>query len=450
MPLTVLGTHDVQTLLMSLTSDEVRKLQESLGEALKEYSVGNQNSGSSSGHQPKGVTIPRKNGSTTVFLPASTGSSLGIKILSVADTPSKTGSEREPRHQRRFSASEYSMPVPISLDSKEDIAPLTSEVGKASLAPSQNNTTRRTQSRPPNSRGQSRSDQDTGAITPPGSLTLLDRTGSPFGLINAQEFTPFRTALTSLMLFHRREKVSTITVFGAGRQAYWHIRLALLLRYHDVKRVNIINRSFQRATELVRKLSGADHEGWRMHVKFSALSREFEEYDRLLQECLSKSDVIFCCTPSLEPLFPAEMLTDSDARRKGRFISAIGSYRPDMVELDPEFITHTLKPSRHHHLRHPPHGGVVVVDSLETCIKSAGEIIMAELKSRQLVEVGELLMLKDVEKGGHSPDKKLVKWLSKGNVIYKCVGLQLIDLVVGGDIIRLARERRVGTTLPEF
>lgn len=252
------------------------------------------------------------------------------------------------------------------------------------------------------------------------------------------------------MMFRRRQKISTITVFGAGRQAYWHIRLALLLRCNDIKRVNIINRSFERATELLQKFYAADHADWRQHVKFSAFSRDFVEYDRLLRESVSKADVIFCCTPSVEPLFDADVLTDSDGRRKGRFISAIGSYRPNMTELDPELITQTLKPPSHSHHKHPPHGGVVVVDSLEAS-KAAGEIVMSGLKPRQLVEIGELLMVRDAtEERGNAPDKGLVEWLSKGNVIYKCVGLGLMDLVVGGDIIKLARERGVGTTISEF
>jgi len=43
-----------------------------------------------------------------------------------------------------------------------------------------------------------------------------------------------------------------------------------------------------------------------------------------------------------------------------------------------------------------------------------------------------------------------LKWLTNGNVIYKSVGLGLMDLVVGGDLIRLARERDIGTTIVDF
>lgn len=87
-------------------------------------------------------------------------------------------------------------------------------------------------------------------------------------------------------------------------------------------------------------------------------------------------------------------------------------------------------------------------------MKEAGEIIQAKLRPDNLVEVGELIMvkraaMKEVELGGEG-EKGLHEWLVKGNVIYKSVGLGLMDLVVGGDLIMLARERGIGTTIDDF
>lgn len=44
--------------------------------------------------------------------------------------------------------------------------------------------------------------------------------GKPIGFLNAEEVTAFRTALASSLLMTRRSKVKTVTVFGAGKQAY--------------------------------------------------------------------------------------------------------------------------------------------------------------------------------------------------------------------------------------
>jgi ornithine cyclodeaminase/alanine dehydrogenase-like protein (mu-crystallin family) len=294
------------------------------------------------------------------------------------------------------------------------------------------------------------------------SLTLLDSTGVPTGLINAAEVTAFRTALTALLAFNRRSNVETVTVFGAGKQAYWHIKLALLLRGSEIKHVNIINRSFERATNLLRDFYSPEHRSWRSDVKFSAVSPDFVEYDRLLKESVRKADVIFCCTASQEPLFPAKFLTSNEGRKKGRFVSAIGSFHAQMTELHPEILQDAVtEPQRHHHHHptihqrpQPRRGGVIVVDSLESCLREAGEVIQAGLKPQQLVEVGELMMVKEAAKQqidtGGDGEKGLREWMEKGNVIYKSVGMGLMDLVVGRELVRLAAKRKLGTTIEDF
>lgn len=131
------------------------------------------------------------------------------------------------------------------------------------------------------------------------------------------------------------------------------------------------------------------------------------------------------------------------------------------------------------------------MDSVEACLKEAGEVIQAGLTPHEIVELGELVMLKrDAEKrrlacearksdegldeggvelaecektrkkwrGDHKGEveaedkahKSLMEWLTKGNVIYKSVGLGLMDVVVGSDLCRLADERGIGTRIENF
>jgi ornithine cyclodeaminase/alanine dehydrogenase-like protein (mu-crystallin family) len=47
-------------------------------------------------------------------------------------------------------------------------------------------------------------------------------------------------------------------------------------------------------------------------------------------------------------------------------------------------------------------------------------------------------------------DDAMSRWLSQGNVVYKSVGLGLMDLVIGGDLIKLAKEQGLGVTVPNF
>ena len=194
-------------------------------------------------------------------------------------------------------------------------------------------------------------------------------------------------------------------------------------------------------------------------LQFSILSQGYKDREVHLKEHVRKADAIFLCTPSTEPLFPAEILTHSEGRRKGRYIAAIGSYRPHMQELHPEILkqavvshTHT---GHHHYHRHAESHGVIIVDSLEASLKEAGEIIEAGIKPKQLVEVGELMMVKkasmrEIEMGVGEGEKGLREWLMKGNVVYKSVGLGLMDVCVGEDLVNLAREKGVGGVVEGF
>ncbi|KAI9846262.1 MAG: hypothetical protein M1837_004251 [Sclerophora amabilis] len=433
-PFTVLTDDNVRTILYNLSRDDVQALQSSLAEALHTYSTGAQDKGACAGNQPHRTSITKDN-ATTLFMPGSTADTTGMKIvtLTTSNSGSRTSSISNNNNNSSSSAS-------ISNNS----------VSNSSINSSSTTLTEQ-------------------SITPRGLLTLLSPTGQPLGLLAAEELTAFRTALAATMLLKRREHVHTIAVFGAGKQAYWHIRLSLLLRGAEIHRVNIINRTFARTEPMLREFYDPGPDDWRPPsvTKFSVLSKEYGEYERLLKENVRKADIIFCCTPSTEPLFPAEHLTATEGRKKGRYISAIGSYKPHMCELHPDIFRQAVQPPHHgHHFhKHASTSGVVIVDSLSACLKEAGEVIQAGLTPAQLVEIGELVMLKrQAMKGNPSGDPTAVEgvsqkakekggleeWLSKGNVIYKSVGMGLMDLVVGGELIKLAVERGVGTSVGGF
>ncbi|ETI20311.1 hypothetical protein G647_08345 [Cladophialophora carrionii CBS 160.54] len=451
MPLTVLTDADVQEILYSLTKEDVDELQSNLAEALHSYSTGDTNSPCSASFQPH-RTVIKKNGITTLFMPASTGTSVGMKIVSLEQPVSMSK-----KSSVSSSTSEGHSDTPAGSMSGASIRSATNDLGSMTLSPASTMSSGRnsidgSSFQPPVSVASSQS------TAPKGSITLLDRTGNPLGIVNAEELTAFRTALASTMMLTKRQNVHTVTVFGAGKQAYWHLRLALILKGDQIHHVNIINRSFERSIKLMKafQMTQEDRVQWRKDIKFSAMSPEFGEYGRLLKEEVRKADVIFCCTPSTEPLFPAEFLTSREGRRKGRYIAAIGSYAPHMVEIHPDVLRVAVEPDHggHHHHKHARQGGVIIVDSLESCLKEAGEVIKAKLKPEHLVEVGELMMIKkaatkEIELGGPG-EQGLLDWLTKGNVIYKSVGMGLMDLVVAGDLIRLAKSRDVGVTIEDF
>ncbi|THX99599.1 NAD(P)-binding protein [Aureobasidium pullulans] len=437
MPVTVLSDHDVQRVLHSLTSQDIDDIQQSLADALHQYSTAGEEDGCCSAYQPQRIHMKRTDGATSLFMPASSSSGMGVKVITLdsVNTPETT-----PDLKR------------LSIGSTKSTQSSTSG---------------------PKSRPTSMS-------VPRGSLTLFDNQGNPSALVNAEELTAFRTALTSCMLLKRRHKVHDLTVFGAGKQAYWHIRLALLLRGSEIHHVNVINRSFDRAREMLMKLynpfpDDPDYENPLGHkygnkTKTSILTTGHTEYTRLLKEYVRSANVIFCTTPSTQPLFPPNYLLNPEGRKKGRYIALIGSYKPHMIELHPDIIKSAVAPHhehRHFH-KHQKEGGAIIVDSIEACLQEAGELIQANVQPHQVVEIGELVLLKreaekaaaeaakkgDTDNKGDgiqvSDDSGLKEWLCKGNVIAKIVGLGLMDVVVGNEVVRIARERGIGTHIADF
>ncbi|KAF2116057.1 hypothetical protein BDV96DRAFT_573261 [Lophiotrema nucula] len=465
MPLTILTDEEVRLLLLTLTKEDVLELQQSLADSLHYYSTSTEedHNGCCSSMQPLRTALKRSDGQTTLFMPASSNEGLGIKVVTLAEPDAKKKQSVDVGSLKSFDS--MSLSTQSSTDTNTQVPP-------ASI-------------------------DSTQSTTPKGTLTLLDSHGNPRGFINAEELTAFRTALASTMMFKKRTNVHDVVVFGAGKQAYWHIRLALLLRGPEIHHLNIINRSFESAHKLIEKLykPHAEPPQWpRINIptpetttlarpKIQIMTPSHNEYERLLKATVRGSSVIFCTTPSLAPLFPASYLTNPEGRKKGRYVAAIGSYKPHMLELHPDILKQNVAPAHHHHHhKHAATGGAIIVDSVEACLKEAGEIIQAGLSGREVVEIGELVMLKrdaerrrqdatnssseELDRAGvelgeakkvkgrekkeETADKGLMEWLQKGNVIYKSVGLGLMDVVVGSDIVKLADERGIGTRIENF
>ncbi|MCJ1462967.1 hypothetical protein MMC07_001571 [Pseudocyphellaria aurata] len=458
MTLTVLSDSDTHSLLLSLSREEIVRLQESLAESLHEYSTGAQETcPCASSNQPKRMSIPAPNQQTTLFMPASTSTSRGMKIITIdkVPVPSPSGSTASLSHTSSISTTSSYSSSRASQTPSSSQTPSIASVERSNSQPSPTSSF----SNSPSIASLKLTDSSTissQGTTPHGSLTLFSPSGTPYAFLAAEELTAFRTALAATLIFCRRQHVHKIAVFGAGKQAAWHIRLALILRGSEIHHVDIINRSSTRALALMHEIytapEWAELRAANEKLRFSVLSAEYGEYKRMLKDHVRGSDAIFLCTPSLTPLFPAEFLTSAEGRRKGRYISAIGSYRPHMVEMHPDILRQAVAPDhKHHHHKHAAQGGVVVVDSLEACLREAGEVRQAGLGAEQLVEVGELIMVKkasmrEIEMGGEG-EKGLKRWLEAGNVIYKSVGLGVMDICVGEGLVGLAGKKNFGTRL---
>ncbi|PYI05438.1 NAD(P)-binding protein [Aspergillus sclerotiicarbonarius CBS 121057] len=259
-----------------------------------------------------------------------------------------------------------------------------------------------------------------------GVINIFSPEGKLQGLLSAAEITAFRTALAVMSLFLRCASIQKehILIFGSGRQAEWHARLALLLVPDQIKKITVINRGRRRMAELEKDVI-ADLRSSHPNVTFSTLVKEdTPDYEEMLRTELASCDVIFSCTPATEPNFPSTYLQPF----RPRFISLIGSYKPHMREID----TETLLSG----------GGKIYVDSKEACLEESGELILAEVKEDQLVEIGEMFGGMTKEQPADVPEGC--------NVVFKCVGMGIMDLVVGNKLLEIGRELGIGMEVDGF
>lgn len=277
-----------------------------------------------------------------------------------------------------------------------------------------------------------------------GMIALCDHDGLPAGVLNAGEVTGYRTSLGALIPWLWRRRTDNVVVFGAGKQALWHLRLALALRGDEIRSVSVVNRSADRGRQLVETLGRENQERWKSAATLEYVDPSRKDYDAWLESNLAVADAVFCTVGTTEPLFPSKYVT-GDMRERQPYISAVGSWQPNMIELDPSLLQHVVASPDLGYRWAEGSGGVVLVDDREGTSDHAGEIVASKLKAENLVEVGEV---EELKRRADNPD--LVRWLEDGLLVYKSVGVSMTDLAAGSAILALAEKRGAGTVIPEF
>lgn len=239
---------------------------------------------------------------------------------------------------------------------------------------------------------------------PNGNITLLNSSGQLEAVVNAEEVTAYRTALASMLLLLKwKWDLKTAVVFGTGKQGEWAVRL--LSKLFPGCRITMVGRKVTAAeAKIVEILRSDGVELGYMNWKDDGLKVKIEE-----------ATAVFCCTPATEVLFPEGWVSGKT------YVSAIGSYKPHMIELDTELLKRE--------------GAMVVVDGMNACCIEAGELIQAGLEPKDLRELGDVLAAEECR---------------DETTVFKCVGLAIMDLTVAKEVVRIAETRRVGTIVESF
>jgi len=225
-----------------------------------------------------------------------------------------------------------------------------------------------------------------------GVVLLLDmKTGVVLSMMDGAYITALRTGAASGIAtkYLAREDAETLAVFGCGAQARTQIEAICTVR--AIKRVMLYDINVNAAAQLKSYLTD----------RFNG-SIQIEKDLRNLKQ----ADIICTITNAETPLFSFNDIS------KGVHINAVGSYKPNMQEIDPQIIKESL----------------LYVDSRTSVLKEAGDLLKpmnSKIFTHDVIkaEIGDLCN-----------DKVSGRTIDKEITIFKSVGLGVQDLYVANEV----------------
>lgn len=241
----------------------------------------------------------------------------------------------------------------------------------------------------------------------PAKMILLDgTTGDVCCIMDGTYLTQLRTGAGSGaatdILSNKDSKIGAL--IGTGGQA--RCQLEAMLSVRALEEVRVFSLEYEKSCEFAENVQG-----------------EFENYGTKIipvktsDEAVCDADIITAVTTSKNPVF------DGKKVKKGAHINGVGSYTPNMQELD-EYIVSKAEG--------------LYVDSKEAVLSEAGDILIPLKKGlikedRINGEIGELIT------------EKIKGRRSKEDItIYKTVGISVMDIVTAYKIYDKAQKMGIG------
>jgi ornithine cyclodeaminase/alanine dehydrogenase-like protein (mu-crystallin family) len=231
-----------------------------------------------------------------------------------------------------------------------------------------------------------------GIPTIQGIVLVIDaESGEILSIMDGEYLTALRTGAASGLATRcfARKDAKIMALFGCGTQGRTQLEAVVCER--DIKKVLVFDKYKKSAELFIREMTE------KMDIKMAYVEDTSE---------LKEADVICTATNSTAPLFRREDV------KSGVHINAIGSFQPQMQELDPFLIQ----------------GAKVFVDQYDSCIKESGDLIkpISEgiIGEDHIVgEIGDFLLNK-IE--GRESDDEIT--------VFKSVGVAIQDFAVAIDI----------------
>ncbi|MEB2493895.1 ornithine cyclodeaminase family protein [Peribacillus frigoritolerans] len=244
-----------------------------------------------------------------------------------------------------------------------------------------------------------------GMATTQGVILLSDaENGEHLALLNASYLTRLRTgALSGIATdFLARKDARVLTIIGTGAMGFEQAIGVLAVR--DIERILLVNRTPEKAQKFGEKL------------RAFGVTVPFEVCEDV-SAAVRQADIICCATRSNEPVFNGQDV------RPGTHINGVGSYLPDMKEVDNTTVSRAAK---------------IIVDDLAGVKAEAGELISAANQGNWSFNDihGELYELVMRTKTGRENEEEIT--------FFKSVGAAYFDLAVAKGVYSQSKERNIG------
>lgn len=213
-------------------------------------------------------------------------------------------------------------------------------------------------------------------------LMFEDKSGIPKALIDADYLTALRTGaasgLATDLLANPQAKI--LAIFGTGAQS--KTQVAAILEVREIEEVLVFGTSNEKSSQFCAHLEKA-HE---LKCKVATTEKH-----------LMAADIICTATTSTKPLFNLNQI------KPGVHINGIGSFKPDMHEIDSAIIKESL----------------LIVDHRESILSEAGDIIIPIQEglineSHIYAELGEVI---NGSKKGRTNQQQITVFKSVGNAV---------------------------------
>jgi len=222
-------------------------------------------------------------------------------------------------------------------------------------------------------------------------LVIDSNTGEILSIMDGEYITALRTGAASGLATRcfARKDARVLALFGCGTQGRTQLEAVVCER--DIKKVLVFDKNEETAKQFISEMERR----FDLKMFYTSDTKQVKE-----------ADIICTATNSCKPLFGRENV------KEGVHINAIGSFQPQMQELDSLLIRDAR----------------VFLDSAESCLKESGDLIKPILEgiiseNHIAGEIGDFLLNRI--RGRESEDQI---------TIFKSVGVAIQDYVVATDI----------------